>query len=199
VRHGIIRSTTGSTPNPFMYTSQYADAGGALYKIGARYYGPGLGRWTQQDPLDQAGDLREGELRGHMSRIRLQRGVGRDRTQGLCWYLLPQVLEMTGQRYALIITRMLVPFTVVMFVLMLATDGVTDGKSTVLLIPGGAAILLRGALMLVYPETVLAPLARGEASTLWAKMGFRKEHRYGAVLNIIIGAGWIVMGVIYGA
>jgi RHS repeat-associated protein len=58
--YGILRSTTGSTPNPFMYTSQYAEAGGALYKIGARYYGPGLGRWTQQDPLDQVGELREG-------------------------------------------------------------------------------------------------------------------------------------------
>ena len=30
------------------------------YKIGARYYDQSTGRWTQQDPLDQAGDLREG-------------------------------------------------------------------------------------------------------------------------------------------
>ncbi len=58
--YGALRSTTGSTPNPFQYTGQYSEAGGGLYKIGARYYAPGFGRWTQLDPLDQAGDLREG-------------------------------------------------------------------------------------------------------------------------------------------
>ena len=36
-------------------------AGGALRLVhfGKRYYDPGLGRWTQQDPIDQAGDLRQ--------------------------------------------------------------------------------------------------------------------------------------------
>jgi len=63
--YGILRSTTGSTPNPFQYTGQYSEAGGGLYKIGARYYAPGLGRWTQLDPLDQAGDLRQGNRYGY--------------------------------------------------------------------------------------------------------------------------------------
>jgi RHS repeat-associated protein len=58
--YGALRSTTGATPNPFMFTGQYGESGGGLYKMGARYYGPGLGRWSQLDPLDQAGDLREG-------------------------------------------------------------------------------------------------------------------------------------------
>ena len=58
--YGIVRSTTGSTPNPFQYVAQYHEAQGDLYKMGARYYQPGLGRWSQLDPLDQAGDLREG-------------------------------------------------------------------------------------------------------------------------------------------
>lgn len=31
-----------------------------MYKLGARYYDPSIGRWTQQDPLNTAGDLREG-------------------------------------------------------------------------------------------------------------------------------------------
>jgi RHS repeat-associated protein len=57
--YGAQRATTGSTPNPFQYVGQYREASGGLYKMGARYYAPGLGRWSQQDPIDQAGDLRE--------------------------------------------------------------------------------------------------------------------------------------------
>jgi len=34
-------------------------APGDLIHFGARYYNPQDGRWTQQDPLNQAGDLRE--------------------------------------------------------------------------------------------------------------------------------------------
>jgi RHS repeat-associated protein len=58
--YGVVRSTTGSTANPFQYVGQYRESQGELYKMGARYYQPGLGRWSQVDPLDQAGDLREG-------------------------------------------------------------------------------------------------------------------------------------------
>jgi RHS repeat-associated protein len=58
--YGIVRSTTGATTNPFQYVGQYHESQGDLYKTGARYYQPGLGRWSQVDPLDQAGDLREG-------------------------------------------------------------------------------------------------------------------------------------------
>jgi RHS repeat-associated protein len=41
--------------NPWRYTGQYQDTTTGLYKIGARYYQPELGRWTQPDPsgLDQ--------------------------------------------------------------------------------------------------------------------------------------------------
>ena len=35
------------------------DASG-LYHFGARFYDPGVGRWTQSDPLDQAGNLVQG-------------------------------------------------------------------------------------------------------------------------------------------
>ena len=58
--YGGTRSTTGTTSNPFQYTGQYHEAQGDLYKIGARYYRTGNGRWTQLDPLDQAADLRQG-------------------------------------------------------------------------------------------------------------------------------------------
>jgi RHS repeat-associated protein len=37
--------------NPFRYASGYADDATGLYKFGARYYDPSLGRWTQRDPL----------------------------------------------------------------------------------------------------------------------------------------------------
>jgi RHS repeat-associated protein len=33
---------------------------GGMYQFGQRYYDPSLMRWTQPDPLDQTGDLREG-------------------------------------------------------------------------------------------------------------------------------------------
>jgi RHS repeat-associated protein len=36
--------------NPWRYTGQYQDVTTGLYKMGARYYQPELGRWTQPDP-----------------------------------------------------------------------------------------------------------------------------------------------------
>ncbi len=39
-----------NTFNPWRYTSQYQDTSTGLYKVGARYYQPELGRWTQTDP-----------------------------------------------------------------------------------------------------------------------------------------------------
>jgi RHS repeat-associated protein len=37
-----------------------ANADRGIYKIGERFYDPQIGRWTQQDPMNGAGDLREG-------------------------------------------------------------------------------------------------------------------------------------------
>ncbi len=39
--------------NPWRCTGQYQDVSTGLYKIGARYYQPELGRWAQQDPSGQ--------------------------------------------------------------------------------------------------------------------------------------------------
>jgi RHS repeat-associated protein len=39
--------------NPWRYAGQYQDTTTGLYKMGARYYQPELGRWTQQDPSGQ--------------------------------------------------------------------------------------------------------------------------------------------------
>ncbi len=36
--------------NPWRYAGQYQDTTTGLYKMGARYYQPELGRWTQPDP-----------------------------------------------------------------------------------------------------------------------------------------------------
>ena len=42
-------------PNPWRYAGGHLDATG-LYKYGARYYDPNIGRWTQQDTIDAIGD-----------------------------------------------------------------------------------------------------------------------------------------------
>lgn len=46
--YGETRTNTG-TNQPYRYTSTYLDPSG-LYKMGARYYDPNLGRFTQPDP-----------------------------------------------------------------------------------------------------------------------------------------------------
>ncbi len=42
--------------NPWRYAGQYQDTSTGLYKMGARYYQPELGRWSQQDPSGQDGN-----------------------------------------------------------------------------------------------------------------------------------------------
>jgi RHS repeat-associated protein len=60
--YGLLRSSTGSVSNPFRFAGGYRTGSGfgEMYKFGARNYNPVLGRWTQPDPIDQAGDLQEG-------------------------------------------------------------------------------------------------------------------------------------------
>lgn len=60
--YGLLRSSSGSVTNPFRFTGAYRTGSGfgEMYKLGARYYDPSIGRWTQQDPLDQPDDLRNG-------------------------------------------------------------------------------------------------------------------------------------------
>ncbi|MFF4490480.1 RHS repeat-associated core domain-containing protein [Streptomyces sp. NPDC001544] len=52
--YGEQRTNTG-TQQPFRYTSAYLDPSG-LYKMGARYYDPALGRFTQPDPSGKEGN-----------------------------------------------------------------------------------------------------------------------------------------------
>lgn len=49
----------GGTEAMFEFAGGYRMANG-LYHFGQRYYDPVTGRFTQQDPLDQIGDLRQG-------------------------------------------------------------------------------------------------------------------------------------------
>jgi RHS repeat-associated protein len=53
--YGVTTETTsiGAVANPWRYTGQYQDTSTGLYKMGARYYQPELGRWTQPDPSGQ--------------------------------------------------------------------------------------------------------------------------------------------------
>ncbi|MGW0131584.1 RHS repeat-associated core domain-containing protein [Streptomyces sp. NPDC003299] len=49
---GLPRTATEAVPQPYRYAGAYLDQAG-LYKMGARYYDPTLGRFTQPDPSGQ--------------------------------------------------------------------------------------------------------------------------------------------------
>jgi RHS repeat-associated protein len=58
---GNSRGETGAVSNPWRFAGEHREAPGTgLYKVGARYYDPSLGRWAQADPVNQAGSLRAG-------------------------------------------------------------------------------------------------------------------------------------------
>src|SRR5260370_6932819 len=50
-KQGNLTSSTGSVAHPWRFAAGYFDSGTGLYKFGTRYYNPGFGRWSQQDPL----------------------------------------------------------------------------------------------------------------------------------------------------
>ncbi|MBQ1554791.1 MAG: hypothetical protein IIZ68_04970 [Clostridia bacterium] len=39
----------GADPNPFRYCGEYFDVESGAYYLRARYYGPSIGRFTQED------------------------------------------------------------------------------------------------------------------------------------------------------
>jgi len=49
--YGNVTTQTETVSNPFKWIGAVWDAATGLYKIGARYYTPALGRFTQPDPL----------------------------------------------------------------------------------------------------------------------------------------------------
>jgi RHS repeat-associated protein len=49
--YGDIVAHTGASSNPWRYTGAFLDEATGLYKMGLRYYDPDLGRWTQQDAI----------------------------------------------------------------------------------------------------------------------------------------------------
>jgi RHS repeat-associated protein len=51
---GNTIGVTGSTYNPVMYAGVYKDHMLGFYQMGARYYSPGTGRFTQVDPLGRS-------------------------------------------------------------------------------------------------------------------------------------------------
>ena len=53
------RSTHDPAPETWIKYAGGHDIGGGLYHYGARFYQPSTARWTQMDPLQQPGDLRQ--------------------------------------------------------------------------------------------------------------------------------------------
>jgi RHS repeat-associated protein len=51
--YGNLRTISETVSNPYRYTSGYFDQQTQMYKFGARYYDPSLGRFTQPDPSGQ--------------------------------------------------------------------------------------------------------------------------------------------------
>ena len=49
-------NTTLTAANPYRYKGEYEDTATGLYKMGARYYNPATGNWTQRDSLNTIAD-----------------------------------------------------------------------------------------------------------------------------------------------
>jgi len=50
-------TASGSTDNPFRFSSEYHDAETGLVYYNYRYYSPILGRWTTRDPIEENGEI----------------------------------------------------------------------------------------------------------------------------------------------
>jgi RHS repeat-associated protein len=48
---GAVRSRSGSSDNPWLFTGEQRDSESGLYYLRARYYDPGIGRFLGRDPL----------------------------------------------------------------------------------------------------------------------------------------------------
>jgi RHS repeat-associated protein len=57
--YGTTTAATGSLLEPFRYTGAYTDQTTGLIKLGARYYDPTLGRFTQTDPQTHPDDVNQ--------------------------------------------------------------------------------------------------------------------------------------------
>jgi RHS repeat-associated protein len=53
----INNASTGYPAMPIRFAGYWLDTNTGLYKVGARYYDPSTGRWTQRDPMDNPYDL----------------------------------------------------------------------------------------------------------------------------------------------
>jgi RHS repeat-associated protein len=51
--YGKITSSSGSVSNPLGYAGGYTDSATGLVKFGTRYYNPGIGLFTQEDPSSE--------------------------------------------------------------------------------------------------------------------------------------------------
>jgi RHS repeat-associated protein len=57
--YGVTTGSSGTVLEPFRYTGAYTDQTTGLTKLGARYYDPTLGRFTQTDPQTHPDDVNQ--------------------------------------------------------------------------------------------------------------------------------------------
>jgi RHS repeat-associated protein len=56
----MTATETSAKPTSFRFAGGLYSSSVALHKFGERWYDQSLDRWTQQDPIDQSGDLQDG-------------------------------------------------------------------------------------------------------------------------------------------
>jgi RHS repeat-associated protein len=54
---GNLAAQTGTLQQNYQWSSKETDAGTGLVYYGFRFYNPTLGRWSNRDPLNEAGGL----------------------------------------------------------------------------------------------------------------------------------------------
>jgi RHS repeat-associated protein len=87
----VSATETSAKPTAFRFAGGLYSASLGVHKFGERWYDQSLGRWSQQDPIDQTGDLREGNryLYGGDNPVNSLDPAGTD--------LLGDVLEVGGE------------------------------------------------------------------------------------------------------
>lgn len=74
----MSRHKSGPLSNPFQFTDALLDSNTGLYKMGERYYDPGIGRFTQEDSARGEYSYVDGNLMNEVDAA----GLAPEKTEG---------------------------------------------------------------------------------------------------------------------